>query len=172
LEIDFSPHEIDHAHIERIKQQYGNDALLYSDLEKGEAGRGKKVLIINNIGMLSRLYVYGTLAYVGGGFKEEAFTILWNQQYLGLPEIFGPIYEKFVEAKMLASLKLVFPINNTDECRQILGKLINDSVYYSIISNSIKLVYATAHRGNRFNYDSYRQRGMAKYIIQQTNREQ
>ncbi len=132
-----APHEIDPAHIDRIKQQFGNEALLYSDLEKGDAGNGKKVLVIDNIGMLSRLYAYGTIAYIGGGFKKGGIHNILEPAVFGLPVIFGPIYEKFVEAKMLASLNLVFPVNNTSECREILRKLIEDTEYYYSISNSI-----------------------------------
>ena len=56
-----------------------------------------KVLIIDNIGLLSKLYRYATVAYIGGGFGVGIHNILEAVAY-GKPVVFGPNYHKFQEA--------------------------------------------------------------------------
>jgi 3-deoxy-D-manno-octulosonic-acid transferase len=62
-----------------------------------------KVLIIDNIGMLSALYRYADLAYIGGGFGSGIHNILEPMAF-GLPVIFGPKYQKFTEAVAILEL--------------------------------------------------------------------
>jgi 3-deoxy-D-manno-octulosonic-acid transferase len=73
-----------------------------------------QVLIIDNIGLLSSLYAYGTIAYIGGGFGKSIHNTLEAAAF-GLPVIFGPNYQKFQEAKDLIELKAGFSISNQAE---------------------------------------------------------
>jgi 3-deoxy-D-manno-octulosonic-acid transferase len=72
------------------------------------------VLIIDNIGLLSSLYAYGTIAYIGGGFGKGIHNTLEAAAF-GLPVIFGPKYQKFQEAKDLVKLEAGFSISNQAE---------------------------------------------------------
>ena len=123
-----APHEVDSAHIKQVKELFDN-SILFSELDVENAGQDKKVLIINNIGMLSRLFAYGDVAFIGGGFQKGGIHNILEPAVFGLPVIFGPVYEKFVEAKELAAIHYVFPVSNADECSAVLQKLVADEEY-------------------------------------------
>lgn len=83
-------------------------------LGKQLAEKQPDVLVIDNVGMLSYLYAYGDVAYLGGGFGEGIHNTLEAATY-GIPILFGPNYEKFQEAKDLISMKAAFCVNNLNE---------------------------------------------------------
>jgi 3-deoxy-D-manno-octulosonic-acid transferase len=139
------PHEVGESHIKKIQQLFG-DSMLYSELDAEKTGADKKILVINNIGMLSRLFAYGDIAFIGGGFQKGGIHNILEPAVFGLPVIFGPVYQKFVEAKELASLHYVFPVNNSAECGQILQRLISDDAYRGSVSDSLKH-FMTNHTG-------------------------
>ena len=72
------------------------------------------VLIIDSIGILSHIYSYGSIAYIGGGFGSGIHNILEAVTF-GLPAIFGPNYQKFNEATELIALKGAKSISNYTE---------------------------------------------------------
>ncbi|MBL4678541.1 MAG: 3-deoxy-D-manno-octulosonic acid transferase [Mucilaginibacter sp.] len=82
-------------------------------------------LIIDNIGMLSSLYQYADIAYIGGGFGAGIHNTLEAAAF-GMPVIFGPKYQKFKEARDLVELKGGFSINRQEELNCIAGKLMDD----------------------------------------------
>ena len=131
------PHEIDEAHIRKVQQLF-NGAILFSELDAENTGKDRKVLIVNNMGMLSRLFAYADIAFIGGGFQKGGIHNILEPAVFGAPVIFGPVYEKFVEAKELATLKYVFPVANADECKDALTKLITDEEYRGAISYALK----------------------------------
>ncbi len=133
-----APHEIDADKIEKLRHTLGVPTILYSELSAANTGADKKVLIVDNIGMLSRLFAYGDIAYIGGGFQSGGIHNVLEPAVFGLPVIIGPIYEKFVEAKELASRKLVFPVSNAHEYGEILKKLIVDEEYRTDVSTALK----------------------------------
>ena len=86
-----------------------------------------KVLIIDNIGMLSSLYQYGAIAFIGGGFGKGIHNILEAATF-GLPVIFGPNYHKFVEEKELIKLGGAFSINDISEFEKTMSLLSDEQV--------------------------------------------
>lgn len=110
-----APHEIGATHLQEIENLFPN-AVKFSDLDKFTQNLAQypQVLIINNIGMLSSLYQYGKIAYIGGGFGVGIHNILEAAAF-GLPVIFGPKYEKFQEAKDLIDLKCAKSISSAQE---------------------------------------------------------
>lgn len=132
------PHEIDEAHIKKVQELFGNDAVLFSSLSPENTGSDKKVLIVNTMGMLSRLYSCGDIAYIGGGFQKGGIHNILEPAVFGLPVLFGPVYQKFVEAKTLAELHYVFPINNAVEAKEKLNELIQKESYRSELNASLK----------------------------------
>jgi len=141
-----APHETGEAHVKKVQQLFGKETILFSDLDAENTGSDKKILIINNVGMLSRLFAYGDIAFIGGGFQKGGIHNILEPAVFGLPVVFGPIYEKFVEAKELVSLQYVFPVNNATESNAILKKLITDEAYRNAISRSLKK-FMEAHTG-------------------------
>jgi len=119
-----APHEIDEAHIEHLQNMFAGHSVLYSELSEEPAGY--QVLIIDNIGMLSSLYSYGEIAYVGGGFQKGGIHNVLEPAVFGLPVFFGPVYDKFVEAKALVSRMYAFPISEKEHFNNSLGKLMEE----------------------------------------------
>lgn len=120
-----APHEIHAAHIEDIKRIFG-DVLLFSNFDSYDNSiiNNAKVLVIDNIGMLSSLYYYGDIAYVGGGFGVGIHNTLEAATY-GKPVIFGPKYEKFQEAVDLVTLMAGFSISSYEEFKLVFDSLQN-----------------------------------------------
>jgi 3-deoxy-D-manno-octulosonic-acid transferase len=95
------------------------------------------ILIVDSIGMLSQLYQYGTLAYVGGGFGAGIHNILEAAAF-GLPVFFGPNYHKFNEAKDMIGLKGAFEIRTSDELVHKVNELLSDQEKLSQASATSK----------------------------------
>ncbi len=109
-----APHKIDEPTIQSTIQQFNNSAIIrYSQVNEQNV-KAADVLIIDNIGMLSSLYQYGTIAFIGGGFRTGLHNVLEAATF-GLPVIFGPNYDKFIEAKELIQAGGAFSISSADE---------------------------------------------------------
>lgn len=129
-----APHEIGPARIKECKEIYEN-ATLYSDfIKKEEIPHNINTLIIDNIGMLNRLYKYAQISYVGGAFGNGIHNVL-EPLVFGTPILFGPDYENFPETNDLIELKIGFSVNNALECEKIITELMNDSKKLSLIHN-------------------------------------
>lgn len=97
LKYIIAPHEISSDHLVQLEQKLGVKSIRYSLVNEHTAFENIMVLIIDNIGMLSSLYKYGNVAYVGGAFKQGLHNILEPISF-GLPVVFGPDYKNFPEA--------------------------------------------------------------------------
>jgi len=109
-----APHEVTAGRINEVKDLFA-DHITYSagGTQFSELGK-RQTLIIDNIGILSSVYQYGKMAYIGGGFGKGIHN---TQEALafGLPVIFGPEYLKFKEAVELVALKGAKSISNAGE---------------------------------------------------------
>ena len=119
-----APHEIDDKHIQQLDEMFQDTNTIYSQLPTTHTGH--RVLIIDNIGMLSSLYRYGDIAFVGGGFQKGGIHNVLEPAVFGLPVFFGPQYDKFVEAKALVSRLYAFPISKKEHFNSLLRKLMED----------------------------------------------
>ena len=128
-----APHEVHHAHILEISNLFGDGVVTYSALSKNEKLASARVLVIDNIGMLSSLYTYGSIAYVGGGFQKGGIHNILEPAVFGLPVIFGPNYKKFVEAKNLVEHGFAFPVEDEKGLIEKLEKLISNASYRETI---------------------------------------
>jgi len=108
-----APHEINNEKIKGIQKLISKKSILFSEINEQNINN-YDVLIINNIGLLSSLYAYADVAYIGGGFGVGIHNTLEAATY-GLPVIFGPKYEKFQEAVDLIDLKAAYSIKNYEE---------------------------------------------------------
>ena len=124
-----APHEISENKIVHLEKQLSEiNAIRYSVLTNQVSGLSTQysVLIIDNSGMLSSLYQYGQIAYIGGGFGSGIHNILEAAAF-GLPVLFGPNHHKFQEAKDMIELGAAFPINNLIELETAFNKLNDES---------------------------------------------
>ena len=124
-----APHEIDKENIRDVKKEFPN-AVLYSELSIGTGLKNANCLIIDNVGMLSRLYRYAYVAYVGGGFGEDGVHNILEAAVYGKPVIFGPIYDKFIEADELIAEGGAISISNALELEKVLNRLLNHEPEY------------------------------------------
>ncbi|MDP1744763.1 MAG: glycosyltransferase N-terminal domain-containing protein [Bacteroidota bacterium] len=117
-----APHEIDETNIQSTIQQFNSSTIVRYSQANEQNIKTADVLIIDNIGMLSSLYQYGTIAFIGGGFGKNIHNILEPATF-GLPIIFGPKYHNFIEAKELIQLGGAFSISSSEEFKKTVDLL-------------------------------------------------
>lgn len=124
-----TPFEPDKDEVNAILTQAQNGAALYSSY-KGKAADdallGAQILVIDTVGLLSRVYRYGFAAYVGGGFTEEMPHSVVEPASYGIPVAFGPHYEREMHCRELAELEAGFPVTNLQELEFFYEKSVGD----------------------------------------------
>jgi len=120
-----APHEIGAAHLDEITHLIPR-MIRYTSLAENDTNSDSKVLLIDNIGMLSSIYQYADIAYIGGGFGAGIHNTLEAAAF-GLPVIFGPKYDKFQEAKDLIRLGAAISINSSASLSDAFTKLQQDN---------------------------------------------
>ena len=122
-----APHEISESNLGSLMQKFSKyNPVRYSEANDASL-KNARVLIIDNIGILSSLYGYASIAYIGGGFGKGIHNVLEAAAY-GMPVLFGPNYQKFQEAVELIQLKAAYSVNSTEELKEKLNLFLNDSV--------------------------------------------
>lgn len=121
-----APHEIDKNKINSLKNSINKKSILYSDLSYDNINMD--VLIIDNVGMLARLYKYADIAYVGGGMGNSGLHNTLEPAAFGLPIIIGKNYSKFAEAKKMIELGGMYSIKNNEEFKTLLDSLITNEI--------------------------------------------
>lgn len=126
-----APHDIGPDRIKECLGLYKN-AILYSEfVQNFYLPPGKNALIIDNIGMLKRLYGYATISFVGGGFGGDGVHNVLEPAVYGRPVLFGPVFEKFPEAEKLVTTGGAFSIADAIELEEVLNELLNDATLYN-----------------------------------------
>ena len=132
-----APHEIHKERIEKLLQIYEPyGTVRYSEVEEDadremvsenpqSIAEGKRVLVIDCIGILSSLYRYADFAYIGGGFGVGIHNTLEAAVY-GVPLAFGPNYRKFQEAIDLIECNGATSVDNASELYQVIDNCVKD----------------------------------------------
>jgi 3-deoxy-D-manno-octulosonic-acid transferase len=140
-----APHEVHKERIRSIQKLFdANNVIRYSEIDE-KSIQTADVLIIDQIGILSGLYQYCHIAYIGGGFGKGIHNILEAATF-GKPIIIGPNYQKFKEAVDLIDLKGAYTVSNETELNQIYSKLTEDDSIYASASMVCKK-YIEENRG-------------------------
>ncbi|WBO85802.1 3-deoxy-D-manno-octulosonic acid transferase [Hymenobacter yonginensis] len=116
-----APHEISETTLRLVEDVLPGQVVRYSRAEPATVAQAR-VLLIDNVGLLSQLYRFGHFAYVGGAFGKGLHNTLEAAAF-GLPLFFGPTYHKFQEAEDLVDLGCAFPVNSADELLRAFGPL-------------------------------------------------
>lgn len=140
-----APHEIDEENLADVKKEFPG-SVFYSDWMKEQAsgiryqvsGEVVNCLIIDNIGMLSRLYHYATITYVGGGFGYNGLHNILEAAVYGKPVIFGPEYERNFEAEELMDCSGAISIENALELEKIVNGLLHNEEEIKSRGNAAK----------------------------------
>ncbi|MFZ4544852.1 MAG: 3-deoxy-D-manno-octulosonic acid transferase [Saprospiraceae bacterium] len=119
-----APHEIAEKNLKTIEGYWGKTVCCRYSAPNASS----KVLIIDNIGMLSSIYRYGTIAYIGGGFGAGIHNILEPMAF-NLPVIFGPKYTKFEEANEMIRQNAAFSISSGDSLKETFSQLNKSEIY-------------------------------------------
>lgn len=138
VKLIIAPHEFDDQRLQRLLASFtAGEAALLSEFEKWSAEKRKevRVVIVDSFGKLSSIYRYGSFAYVGGGFGAGIHNINEAAVY-GLPVVFGPRNEKFIEARELAACGGGFPVASAEEMSTVLSSLVDQPELLASASES------------------------------------
>jgi 3-deoxy-D-manno-octulosonic-acid transferase len=102
--------------------------------------------------MLSRLYNFATITYIGGGFNKSGIHNTLEAAVYGKPVLFGPNYQKFKEARELIAAKAAFSVNDSGEMKEIISRLMIDPI----------LLQQTGDAAKKYVYEN---KGATKRII-------
>ena len=145
-----APHDIQESRVEECLALYP-DAIKFSELSNTDkkvlttvsssiSAKGIKkndaeanILIMDNMGILSRLYKYATICFVGGGFGEDGVHNVLEAAVFGKPVIIGPEYSKFIEAEGLVNSGGAYSVESTLEFERVINKLFNDNSLYNSV---------------------------------------
>lgn len=144
LKLIIAPHEIQESHIQDILTLFPA-AQRFSTLKTALPATGQ-VLIIDNIGMLTALYRYATIAYVGGGFGKDGIHNLLEPAVYSKPVIIGPEYSKYFEAVELVAAGGALVITNAAQLRTCVQQLLQPGETYPRIA-AIAGNYVAANTG-------------------------
>ena len=123
-----APHQINSAQIQKLKKSITKKVLCFSEIENQNLEE-LQVLIVDTIGLLTKIYSYADLAYVGGGMGLSGLHNVLEPAAFGIPIVIGKNFEKFPEAKMLRRLGGLFSVSSANEFVSIFEKLISDSMF-------------------------------------------
>lgn len=142
VKLIIAPHEIHDGHLQTITTLFP-EAVKYSEWQPGTTAN---VLIIDNIGMLTALYRYATIAYVGGGLAKGGIHNILEPAVYSKPVIIGPAFEKYFEAVELVAAGGALVIQNGNDLREVMERLFRDKEAYAQIA-AIAGNYVAAHTG-------------------------
>ena len=136
IRLIIAPHEVYRENLNSVKRKFSK-SIFYSDWvnllketenidNEGNKILGFNCLIIDNVGMLSSIYKYANICYVGGGFGAEGVHNVLEAAVYGKPVLFGPEYEKFLEAVDLIERGAAAEVKNAIDLEQAFDNLFNN----------------------------------------------
>ena len=153
-----APHEITHQRLQNCLTLYKN-AVLYSDyvqhLNESNAGTQHfNTLIIDNVGMLSKLYHYASVSYIGGGFGADGIHNCLEAAVHYKPVLFGPVYDKYIEAVGLIKVVGAVSIKDALDFESVARNLCSNEVSRNKMGQ-IAGDFVHAHKGASVKIISY-----------------
>ena len=127
VKLIIAPHVIDENHLVEIIRKLKRPYVRYTRADEKNV-RKADCLIIDRFGLLSSIYRYGEIAYIGGGFGVGIHNTLEAAVY-GIPVIFGPKYQKFQEAVQLLEAKGGFSVKSYEELKALLDRMLEDESF-------------------------------------------
>ena len=118
-----TPHEIKENKILKTKKLFGNEALLYSEIDLNKPI--PKILIVDQVGILADLYNYSDIAFIGGGYSGRLHNIL-EAAAKGNFLLFGPNIGKYPEANLMLKEEIAETIHDSKELKNIILKLLEN----------------------------------------------
>lgn len=142
LKYIIAPHTVGRDHIEEIRKNLtGANVVLFSEKE-GKDLAEYDVLIADTIGILTKIYSYADIAYVGGGFGTSGLHNILEPAAFGVPVVIGPNHQKFPEAAAMIQMGGCISVKNEVEMTEALSRL----------AGNIDERHETGHRAGTFVY--------------------
>lgn len=129
LKLVIAPHVVDTPHLEELRVLFP-DAIFFSACEKMTGPSAFSVMIIDNVGMLSRLYQYGWCNYVGGGLTRSGVHNVLEAAVYGKPVFYGANHEKYAEAVGLVKGGGAISLSGRKNWEAALQHLLTDKEFY------------------------------------------
>ena len=127
MKLIIAPHVVNDSHLKEIESKLQRSCVRYTKATEENVLQAD-CLIIDCYGLLSSIYRYGEISYIGGGFGVGIHNVLEAAVY-GIPVIFGPNNKKFREAQHLLANKGGFEINSYEDFEQLMNKFLSDEAY-------------------------------------------
>jgi 3-deoxy-D-manno-octulosonic-acid transferase len=140
------PHHVDAAAIKTCQSHFPNSICLSEWLTQSNTMEKPMVLIVDQIGLLSHLYQYANIAYIGGGFTKDGIHNVLEAAVFGKPVIWGPNDSKYQEAIGLRNASGGIKIKNAKGLNKILEKLFNDATFFKATGDAA-VKYVQDHAG-------------------------
>ncbi|WP_299522555.1 glycosyltransferase N-terminal domain-containing protein [uncultured Lutibacter sp.] len=116
-----APHNINYEDIQKLKNSITKETVLFSEKENLNLST-YQVFIIDTVGILTKIYSYANVAYVGGGYTKSGVHNVLEPATFGIPIIIGPNYYKFNEAIDLVNEEACFVVNDSKKLSVLLSK--------------------------------------------------
>ena len=120
-----APHNIKSEQIQELKNSITKKTVLFSEKENQDVSNFD-VFIIDTIGILTKIYSYADIAYVGGGFGNPGVHNILEPATFGVPIVIGPNFSHFAEATALVNMTGCVSISNQKELNEIFDNLIQN----------------------------------------------
>ncbi|WP_309509559.1 MULTISPECIES: 3-deoxy-D-manno-octulosonic acid transferase [Hymenobacter] len=138
-----APHEVSEAHLQEVEAALPGLTVRYSQASPTTVAEAR-LLLIDNVGMLSQLYRFGRFAYIGGAFGAGLHNTLEAAAF-GLPVFFGPRYERFQEAAELVQLGCAFSVQSPQQLEAAFDRLYyNEEARLKVQDMSLDYVHTHA----------------------------
>ena len=144
MKLIIAPHVIEENHLVEIISKLKRPYVRYTRADERNVLKAD-CLIIDCFGLLSSIYRYGEIAYIGGGFGVGIHNTLEAAVY-GIPVIFGPKYQKFMEAIQLLEAKGAYSIKDYEDLKNLLDRFQSDEVFLSETGDNAGY-YVTSNSG-------------------------
>jgi 3-deoxy-D-manno-octulosonic-acid transferase len=125
LKFIIAPHNIHKPEIDKLQTLITKKTILFSEKENQNLNEFQ-VFIIDTIGILTKIYSYADIAYVGGGFGNPGVHNILEPATFGVPIVIGPNYSHFAEATALVHQGGCVSISNQKELNETLDNLISN----------------------------------------------
>ena len=139
-----APHNIKSQEIQKLKNSITKSAVLFSELEQHQDLSQFDVFIVDTIGILTKIYSYADIAYVGGGMGTTGLHNTLEPAVFGIPVVIGKNYTGFKEAEDLVQLGGVLAVKSQAEFNTTMNRLLEDHSF-KISVGGINHTYVNSH---------------------------
>ncbi len=133
------PHNVDAAHIETIVRLYEGNIIKWTEGTGKTTGR---VLLVDKVGLLTQLYSYARVAYIGGGFGRAGVHNVLEAAVYGKPCFYGPVFHQFIEAGELVACGGAQVVNNAANLVAAISEINDEAVWFSHATAAQGYVYS------------------------------